>query len=233
MTARAMPQRLRRYFALRDERPDLFVQSAGGIVIELDPEVIRRTEAFMARKLAARGVAPGGARVGVILDDPYFLVLRDAVTFPDGSPGTYARIVMKGQGGAAVLPVHDGKILMLRIHRHAVRKWLWEIPRGGIEAGKTPLDTARNELFEEIGGRATDIQPLGYCFGSTATSFTGVYLFQANVSEIGVPQVSEGITGIRAFTTAECEAAIRAGDILDSFTLAAFLQAKLAGTLPA
>lgn len=223
------PARLRRYFTLVEQRPDLFRQDRGGITIELEPATIARTERLMSRRLATRGLPKAGAAVGLVFDDPYFFVLRDAVTFPDGSPGTYARIVMKGQGGAAILPFHDGKILLLKIHRHAVRRWLYEIPRGAIENGKTPMEAASAELFEEMGGKAVDIRPLGFCYGSTATSFTGVHLFFALLAEVGRPQLAEGIAEIHALTPAEFEAAIRSGEILDSFTLAAFLHAKLAG----
>lgn len=224
-----LPLRLERYFALAKQRPDLFRQQPGGIIIDLDPSSIARTERLIGQKLAVRGLAKSGALVGLVFDDPYFLVLRDAVTFPDGSVGTYARIIMKGGGGSAVLPFYAGRILLLKIHRHAVRNWLYEIPRGAIDDGKSPIETALAELFEEMGGRATEIRPLGFCYGSSATSFTGVHLFFARLSEFGSPQLSEGIIEIRALTPMEFETAILNGEILDSFTLAAFLQAKLAG----
>jgi ADP-ribose pyrophosphatase len=54
------------------------------------------------------------AGAGLIYKDTYIVLLRDAVRFRDGSVWPYIRVLSAaGQGGAAVLPVIDTKILLL------------------------------------------------------------------------------------------------------------------------
>lgn len=63
--------------------------------------------------------------------------------------------VAEHAGGVAVIArPTPGEIVLVRQHRHAVDRDLWEIPAGMIERGEPPLETARRELIEETGFRA-------------------------------------------------------------------------------
>lgn len=219
--------RLEIYFAFAKSHPDLFTTVRDGIRILLDPDEIAAVERAVARDLEARGLPPEGAEVGIVLRDPWFHVIRDAVEFPDGARRTYARVVNRVGNGAAVLPVLDGRIVLVRHFRHAVRRWLLEIPRGGIEPGQTPEDTAHSELREEIGGRIRRIDLLGFLYGSSNLYANGAHLFFAELDSVGAPQIGEGIASIEQFTVSEFEELMQRGEILDAFTVAAYAHAKL------
>lgn len=53
--------------------------------------------------------------------------------------------------GVAVLPVLDGRFGLLRVYRHPVRAFMWEVPRGFVEAGENDSVSALRELEEETG----------------------------------------------------------------------------------
>jgi ADP-ribose pyrophosphatase len=199
--------------------------------ILLEPAQIAAVEDAVARQLRERGLPAEGAAVGIVVDDPWIQVLRDAVEFPDGARRTHTRTLNRLGHGVAALPVLDGRIVLARHFRHAVRRWLLEIPRGAIEPGQTAEGTALAELQEEIGARVRRIEPLGFAFGTTNQQANGARLFYAELEEIGAPQIGEGIGAVETFTVAEFEALLLGGEILDAFTVAAYTHARLRGLL--
>lgn len=125
---------------------------------------------------------PEGGPYGICYRDQYLTLLRDPVAFPDGRTGGYLRALHSGgHAGAAVLPVHDGRIVLLRHFRHATRQWHWEIPRGFPEPGEPAEKTARRELEEEIGVPAESVEFLGDVYADTGVAGSKVGLFWAAV----------------------------------------------------
>ncbi len=219
--------RIDAYLAFARERPELFATPAGGVRILLERAAIESVEREVAAKLAAQGLDPAGAQVGIVLRDPWFYVLRDAVEFPDGSRRTHARSINRVGDGVAVLPVLEGRIVLIRHFRHAVRRWMLEAPRGGIEPGQTEEETARQELLEEIGARATRLVRLGFLHGSANIYANGAHLYYAELASVGTPQLGEGIVAIEQLTPTQFERHLLDGEILDAFTVAAFAHARL------
>lgn len=220
------------YLELTKTRPSLFANVPDGIEILLDEAGIRMAQAHMAQILEARGQPSDWARVGIAYRDQYLLLLRDAVRFPDGSPGTYIRLVDQYPGvlGVVILPVYQGQILLIRHFRHATRSWHLEIPRGfGID-GSTE-NNAKRELEEETGATVSRLISLGDTYPDTGMTSSRVALFYAEVEAYGQPELGEAISDILPTTLAEFEHMVRENEINDGFTLAAYARAKAAGLL--
>jgi ADP-ribose pyrophosphatase len=233
--AASRASRLRDYLRLVDERPHLFGGAQDGVRIVLDPEAIASIEETTGERYAARGQPAEWAAVGLRYEDPYLVVLVDAVTFPDGSVGvhhrTLPRSLASGVSGVAALPILEGRIVLIRHFRHPLRAWSWEIPRGAIEPGASAEETLRTELREEIEAEVTAIRPLGHMYGATGFMSQQVGLYLASLASVGRPALSEGVGAVRLVTTEEFESMARASTIVDSFTLGAFLQSRLQGFL--
>ena len=79
-----------------------------------------------------------------------FSFVSEDVTLPNGSRTELAMV--RHPGSTAVVPLfEDGTVLMERQYRHAVGKYLLEIPAGTLEPGESPLICAKRELEEETG----------------------------------------------------------------------------------
>ncbi|NML49978.1 NUDIX hydrolase [Streptomyces sp. R302] len=202
---------VRRYERLRGERPELFRNEPGGIEVLVDPAAV-----------AAAG--------GVVYADPYLLVVRDAVRFPDGRPGAYVRALAPvAAPGCVVLPLLDGGVVLIEHYRHATRSWHWEVPRGFGTAGLSAAENAAKEIGEEIGARVRELVPLGEVHPDTGLIGDRALLFAAYVDGVGRLAGGEGIRAARTVPFAEAEAMVADGRITDGFTLAVLTRARLAG----
>lgn len=221
---------LRRYFAMAQERHDLFVNPPGDIYeILLARERIEQAQAETARRRRHEGLPSDDARVGVLAADPYMTIMRDAVRFPDGSLGLYNRIL--SPPGAAILPLLDTRIVLIHRFRHGTRTWHLEAPRGAFNGEGDEVADARRELVEEIGASPTELIDLGIVHSTTGCIDEYHRLFLARIESIGAPDKHEAITSIRTLPVAEAGQLIASGEITDGPTLALFLRARLLGYL--
>jgi ADP-ribose pyrophosphatase len=218
------------YEALQRERADLFLNAAsGGIDILTERRAIAGAQDEARKARERRGQRIDDLRVGVLARDPYMTIMRDAVRFPDGSRGLYNRII-EGRS-VAVLPILGDRLVLVRLFRHGLRDWSLEFPRGGCDPGETAEAGARRELMEEIGAEAADLVPVGeFTPGGSSLSIMAKF-FVARIEATGAPDLSDGIGAILQASVEEVEAMIRNSQIIDGFTLAIFLRARLAGLI--
>jgi ADP-ribose pyrophosphatase len=87
--------------------------------------------------------------------------------------------------GVAILPIVEGRLGLLRIYRHAIKRHLWEIPRGFIDPGEPERNSARRELVEETGLTCTnaDLESLGVIAPEPGILAARVHLFVARRCE--------------------------------------------------
>lgn len=221
------------YFAFKRRHPEQFANPDGGIVILTKKKEIRAVEKAMGRKLAKAGQPASWAQAGIVFQDQYWLILRDAVRFPDQATGTYLRLISAIENGTAVviLPRCGDHLLLVRHFRHATRTWHIEAPRGFGTTALSAEENARKELQEEIGATAQTLISLGPLHPDTGALSDAVELFYAEVASYGRPDSHEGIDALLALSIAEFEALIRDNAITDGFTLAAYTRARLKGLL--
>jgi ADP-ribose pyrophosphatase len=166
--------------------------------------------------------------IGIVYEDRYLCIFRDAVVFPNGQMGTYVRCIKreKDPSGVVVLPYSNKKIIILEHFRHATRDWHLEIPRGFGEPGVTNIDNAKRELKEEIQSAVASISFLGDVYTNTGISSELVSFYFAQVTNIGQPEKNEGIRSTLELDVKSMEDWILKGKINDSFTIVAFYLAK-------
>ena len=89
-------------------------------------------------------------------DFPYvyhmFRVRQDQVRWPDGHTSPYA--YLQASGAVWIVPVTvDRQVVLIHQLRYTIADWCWEVPAGGShDFTGTPLELAKRELAEEIGG---------------------------------------------------------------------------------
>ena len=126
----------------------------------------------------ARRLVCSNSRFDVYLDDIETVDGRAVRDYLVVAPRVRSTNLVTGVG---VLPVHEGKFGLLRIYRHAIQDFCWEIPRGFIDAGEDDAVSARRELVEETGLDCGDdgLISLGFMAPEAGILSARVHLFAA------------------------------------------------------
>lgn len=217
------------YHDFAKKNQHLFQNPDGGIEVLIDEKDISKAEKIIASKLISGNANPDWSKTGVVFEDQYNLILRDAVKFPDDSFGTYYRLICKSGDpvGAAILPVFKGEVQLIKHFRHATRSFHLEIPRGAREPGCSLEETAYMELEEEIGGYSIKNIDLGVLHTSSGLTSESFQIFFSELSSVGEPAIKDGIVEIIPVSIEKLETMILSGEITDAATICAYTRAKL------
>lgn len=111
--------------------------------------------------------------------DGYVVKLRkDKVKLPNGE--TSEREIVSHSGGAGIIAVNEGKILLVKQFRYAYGEELVEIPAGKIDKGESPENTARRELEEETGIIAETFRLVYTIYPTPGYTNEKIYLYYAD-----------------------------------------------------
>ncbi len=225
---------LEEYLAFARQYPALFENPPeAGLTIILDVDEIRRVEDEVSQRLAAQGFPAAWAQVGIVYQDQYVMLVRDAVRLLDGTVDTCVRSVSAAVQvpGIFILPVYQGNVLLIRHFRHEARAWRWEIPGGFGMPGMSSEENARRELAEEIGAAIIRLIPLGCVYPDAFSGADSIDLFFAEIGTPGAIESQEGITEAVTLPVQTIEQKIRSHEITDMIVLVAYTRAKLQGLL--
>lgn len=108
-----------------------------------------------------------------------FDVMLEKVTLPNGA--VKDREIVRHPGAAAMVPLlDDGKVVLISQYRHAVGKFLWEIPAGTLEPDEDAIECARRELVEETGYEAARFDKLAEILPAPGYTDEHIHIFLAS-----------------------------------------------------
>ncbi len=133
-------------------------------------------------------------------------------------------------GGALAVPVTpEGKLVLLRQYRFAVRGRLLEFPAGTVEHNEDPEETIQREIEEETGYRAHKWKKLGEFFLAPGYSDEIIYAFLAqDLERLEMPPNQDADEDIETvfLTPGQLEEAILAGEPVDAKSISSFFLAR-------
>jgi 8-oxo-dGTP pyrophosphatase MutT (NUDIX family) len=162
-------------------------------------------------------------------------VREDAIERIDGSAGIYS--VVDKPDCALIIPIQDGKVYLIEQYRYPVGARYIEFPQGTLEQepDATPLDVARRELEEETGLKAGSMELLGDIFIAYGITSQRMFVFLATDLTEGKPHLEPEEQDLvsRPLRVGEFEEMMRAGEIKDAQSMAAWSLYKLRKSHPA
>ena len=164
----------------------------------------------------------------VIFDGPIFAVRQDV---NETQTGEAKRDLVEHFGSVAIAAIKDGKLLMVHQYRHAVGRYLWEIPAGLLDqAGEKPLAAAKRELAEEGSVAAREWSLLGDIVTSPGFSEEMCRIFKAedvheDLREFDIPEAAdeEADMELRWVPLDEAVAWVQDGTVDNAIAVAAIL----------
>jgi 8-oxo-dGTP pyrophosphatase MutT (NUDIX family) len=157
-----------------------------------------------------------------VFEGKVFAVERDRVRLRNGREVSLD--LVRHPPSVVLVPIPEpGHVMLVRQYRHAVNRWLWELPAGSVDPGETPEQAARRECHEEIGLvpdtliRLAALLPTpGYC--DEEMIFYRLSGLQTPDAEAEADEDEDIETG--TFTLREARDMVRRGEIVDMKTIA-------------
>jgi ADP-ribose pyrophosphatase len=135
--------------------------------------------------------------------------------------------IVRHPGGAAIIALDEqARICLLRQYRHAVGGYIYELPAGKIDDQEPPIETARRELEEEAGMRASDWQSLGKMYSSPGFCDEVIHLYLArDLSSVPTRHEEHEVIEVEWIPFDEALERAAKGDIDDAKSVAALFRA--------
>jgi ADP-ribose pyrophosphatase len=166
-----------------------------------------------------------------LLRGRFLHVMRDQVRLPDGSLATREYVIHPG--AVVVVPVlDDGRVVLVRQHRHPVGRVMIEFPAGKLDAGEDLRACAERELVEETGYSAREWARAGVMHPVISYSTEFIDIWFARGLTAGERRLDEGeFLDVFAATPADLLRWCGDGSVTDAKTLtcALWLQNVLSG----
>lgn len=170
-------------------------------------------------------------------ENPWIKIDDHKVIHPDNSPGEYGVVRFKNLA-IGVLPINDeGYTWLVGQHRFPHDAYSWELPEGGGPVGIDPAQSARRELEEETGLRASNWEELcRFDISNSVTDEKAVCFLAWGLSAgAASPEPSEALK-LKKVRFNELLDMVVSGKITDSLTIVMTLTAHtkaLRGDAPA
>jgi ADP-ribose pyrophosphatase len=156
--------------------------------------------------------------------NPWFGVLLQRVTLPDGTVAPYYTIDFPNRAVGVVVRRGD-EFLFIRQYRFIVDEMVWAIPSGGSEAGESYEQAAAREMEEETGWRPA--KPLRHLLGYYPSYGCGNQRFELFLCDDPVQvrelQPSNEVLAARWFKKDEVLGMIERNEIVDGLSLTPLL----------
>jgi len=114
----------------------------------------------------------------IVYHGKVFELIRENVTLENGTTTDVEFI--EHPGATAVIPfLDDNRIVLLKQYRHALKKYIWEIPAGTLDPKEEIISCAKRELIEETGYSAAQWHRLGEITPVPGYSDERIHIFLA------------------------------------------------------
>lgn len=161
-----------------------------------------------------------------VYENPWIKLEAAQVINPSGGKGIYGKVHFKNTA-IGIIPLDEkNNTWLVGQHRYVLNAWSWEIPEGGCPKGEPILTSAKRELLEETGLKATTWTEVLKSHLSNSVSDEVGYVFLAQGLQQGAPnrEASEADMKVMKLPFQEALEMVLDGRITDSLSMMGILK---------
>ncbi len=127
-----------------------------------------------------RQTKPRILKVEPLASTRVFSIEQVQLEFSNGIQCEYERFTQYDHGIVMIVPMLDEHtLLLIREYGVGVEDYVLTFPKGRVDPGETPMESAQRELQEEIGYKANDLQLMKAVTNAPGYSSTKMHIFLA------------------------------------------------------
>lgn len=161
-------------------------------------------------------------------DNKWITVTEYDVINPSGGKGIYGKVHFKNLAIGVVALNNNDETYLVRQFRFTLGHYTWEIPEGGGDPEKSPLESAQRELLEETGlvAKKWTLLLKTHLSNSVSDEVGFVFLAEELEQHEAQPEETEDIS-VKKLPFSEAIAMVDKGEITDSLTIMALQRMAL------
>jgi 8-oxo-dGTP pyrophosphatase MutT (NUDIX family) len=162
----------------------------------------------------------------VVYENPWIRVNHDTVRTPGGNEGIYGCVHFKNHAVGILAIDQKGWTWLVQQTRYPHGCMTWEIPEGGSPIHENCLSSAKRELLEEVGLRATQwsqwlqLQLSNSITDELATIYLAQSLSQGDTNHEDTEDIN-----VKHLPLKEAVEMVHSGEIVDAMSVASLLKA--------
>jgi len=163
-----------------------------------------------------------------VYDNKWIRVTEFNVINPGGGNGIYGKVHFKNLAIGVIALDELMNTWLVGQYRFPLNQYSWEIPEGGGEIGKDPLESAKRELLEETGlvaGEWTLVLNM-HLSNSVSDEYALIYLAQKLEQRQAMPEETEQLI-VKKIPLSTAYQMLEKGQITDSMSVAAIQKLRL------
>ncbi|MFD0795677.1 NUDIX domain-containing protein [Mucilaginibacter litoreus] len=163
-----------------------------------------------------------------IYDNPWINVTEYQVINPSGNPGIYGKVHFKNIAIGIIPLDEEMNTYLVGQYRFTLNQYSWEIPEGGGALNIDPLESAKRELLEETGLKASEWKEIQrmHLSNSVTDELCIIYLAKGLQQFEAEPEDTEDLI-VNKVPFQEVYQMVCNGTITDCLAVAAILKIRL------
>ncbi|OOH90374.1 ADP compounds hydrolase NudE [Pasteurellaceae bacterium 15-036681] len=118
-------------------------------------------------------------KIETIAKTKIFEVQAVDLRFSNGEERQYERLTPQKRSAVLVLPIYNDQLIMVREYAVGPERYELTFPKGIVDAGEQPIESANRELQEEIGFGAEQLEPLRTLYSGPSHMYGLMHVFVA------------------------------------------------------